>query len=148
MVLAFDFLGFRGGATNLGISQGGSLPESVWPRNVSPPHREPAVNSAIEARVGPSLSITKPSPFHSSAAGLLPCLLSARRDLCTRLQVALKAALPCCEAFAKPSLTHPTATTCRSLHQHIAHPPAKDRAMPASSTNRPTRCACAHPMRH
>jgi hypothetical protein len=96
--------GFEEALTDLGISQGRSLPESVWPRNVSP-HREPAVHSAIEARVEPSLSITKPSPFHSSAAGLLPCLLSARRDICTRLQVALKAALPCCEAL--PRLASP-----------------------------------------
>jgi transcriptional activator SPT7 len=89
--------------------------------NVSP-HREPAVHSAIEARVEPSLSIAESSPSHSPAAGLLPCLLSARRDLCTRLQAALKAALPCCEALAKPS----------------SPPPHSDDMSLAASTHRPS----------
>jgi transcriptional activator SPT7 len=99
-------------------------------------NREPAVHSVIEGRVQPSLFITESSPFHSFAAGLLPCLLSARRDICARLQVALKAVvLPCCEAAAKPH--HPTASDDMSLAASTHRPSSHERLSHARFLHQP-----------
>lgn len=115
-------------------------------RNLTPqPQASRATaTSAIKARLHTTFFISKSSVLDSYAAGLLPCLISATRETCTRSEAARKASQHSCEESAKNPHSE---RQCRSLHHYIAHLHENGHTMRASPPSRPTRSACVPRMR-
>lgn len=99
------------------------------------PHRKPPApaHSAIKGRTHTRYSISQSLGIRSFAAGLLPCLVLPHRDTCSRLDGALKAALPCEAAPSPPQAT----TTAMSFAASIHRPSSRERPNHARFLHQP-----------